>query len=89
MKISEREKQCLQALFDINGGDYYNEEGGWAMYSQVVKATGLTFSQARRSVRALVRKGLAEFDRLFDDDGFLNGSGHHITQAGIDLISKK
>ena len=86
MTISEREKICLKILFDANEADYYNDEYGWTRFKYVAEKSKLTLSQARRSVRALARKGLAEFSQLFDDEGYLNGSGYHISREGINLL---
>ena len=88
MTISERELKCLKVLGQCQE-DYIDEECNWLRFKYISAETKLTFSQARRSVRSLVRKGLAMYERLFDEDGFVNGSGHHITQDGWNLLYKK
>lgn len=86
IKVSERERKCLEALADI-----YHEfdEGTCTYFSFIAKKTELTIVQVRRSVRALARKGLAEYVRgLMDDDGMLAGSGYCATFAGYELVKK-
>lgn len=52
----------------------------------IVELTGLKQTQARRAVRSLVRKGLAEYHRgVFDCDGMLAGSGYCISPSGETL----
>lgn len=89
IRLSERELKCLIILRDES--EYFDDDdSNWWRYADIAKEAGLTFSQARRSVRALVRKGMAIFSRLYDNDGFMKGSGHHISKDGLDyLLSNK
>jgi predicted transcriptional regulator len=83
IKISEREKQCLQVLADA----VVYPEQAVLFYSHIIYETGLELPQARRAVRALARKGLAERSACFDDDGMIQGSGYSCTDAGAALIA--
>ena len=85
IKVSERELKCLKVL-NIGHEDYFDDDLYWYEYKYIAKNTKLTFCQARRSVRALKRKGLAEYSQLFNEDGFVNGSGHHITEEGWNYL---
>lgn len=87
IKISDRELQCLKVLGE-NQEDYYDEEYGWMRYKYIMAETKLNLGQVRRSIRSLLRKGLAEYSTLFDDDGMLNGSGHHISKDGWNYLYK-
>jgi len=82
--ISERERLCLEYLAEI----YHEEEMNCTYFCTIAKETGLTERQARRSARALARKGLAEYVRgLIDQDGMLAGSGYMATFEGALLIN--
>jgi DNA-binding MarR family transcriptional regulator len=81
--VSEREHKCLAVLAEI-----YDEESNCYYMRHIAKVTGLDLVQVRRSVRALARKGLAEYVRgLFDEDGMVAGSGYCCTRAGFELIN--
>jgi len=85
IRVSERERKVLEQLFDWG----QEHEEGSCTYTRVIAThTKLSFKDARGGVRALVRKGLAEFHRgLFDDDGMVAGSGYCISSAGTKLIA--
>lgn len=56
-------------------------------YSHITNYTGLTLPQARRAVRSLARKGLAEHKVAWDcDEGTVMGSGYMATTAGASLF---
>ena len=83
VKISERERKCLEVLAEI-----YGDESDCYYMRYIAKSTGLEIVQVRRSVRSLARKGLAEYVRgLFDDEGMVAGSGYRATKAGAMLIN--
>ena len=83
IKISERERKCLKVMAEI-----WNEECNCYRFKYIAKETKLTIQQVRRSVRALARKGLAEYLRgLFDEDGMVAGSGYCATKEGALLIN--
>jgi len=51
---------------------------------------GLDVKAVRRACRSLARKGLTEcIHGLFDDDGFVAGSGYACTREGKELLNKK
>jgi hypothetical protein len=53
-------------------------------FQPIEVATGLPRADVRRSVRALFRKGLAEFHRgLSDEDGEFAGAGYCISEEGL------
>lgn len=75
-KVSEREMLALNALAGT-GEDYYLN------FKAVARRSGLRPEYVRRSVRALARKGLAEYGKgLWTEDGELAGSGYRATAAG-------
>ena len=81
IKISEREKKCLTHLLTL-----YNSDQDCTYFRYVAKDTGLEEKQVKRAVRSLARKGLAEYVRgLFDEDGFVAGSGYRATELGRKL----
>ncbi len=85
IKISDREKKVLEYLVEVyrrSSGDY-----PCTFFKYIAKNTGLDEKQSRRTVRALARKGLAEYQRgLFDEDGMVAGSGYSATDKGLSLI---
>lgn len=80
VQISERESKVLKELVEV----YIAEEEGTCRYMKYIAAeVGLDYSQTRRAVRSLARKGLAEFHRgLFNDEGMVAGSGYCATKKG-------
>jgi DNA-binding MarR family transcriptional regulator len=83
IKISEREKQALLALACVS-------QAGWCLsFKGIADRSSLEPHQVRRTVRALARKGLAEFHRgLFDDEGSVAGSGYCCTDQGQALAAE-
>ena len=82
--ISERERKCLEYLAEI----YPDDEANVTYFRVLAKETKLTEQQVRRSVRALARKGLAQYVRgLFDLDGMVAGSGYMATFEGALFIN--
>jgi DNA-binding IclR family transcriptional regulator len=80
--ISEREMQALNALAGIEREHYLN-------FKAVARRSGLRFEYVRRSVRALARKGLAEYGKgLWTEDGELAGAGYRATAAGRAAATK-
>lgn len=83
--ISERERKCLDALYEF----YFNDEADCIYFRTIVEKTGMELKDVRRSVRALARKGFAEFTRgLFDDDGMVAGSGYCCTREGAEFLKR-
>lgn len=84
-KPSEREMECLKRMVEFTDG----EEGACIRMKGLAEAEALTYSQVRRAVRALARKGYAEFHRgLMDDEGKVAGSGYAVTEKGFELVRK-
>src|SRR5258708_5451816 len=84
IRISEREKKCLIALYHQLE---YSDKGNCAYARAVAKTTGLEVNEARNALRSLMRKGLVEYHRgLFNDDGFVAGSGWRCSPAGLDRV---
>ncbi|KKM23554.1 hypothetical protein LCGC14_1614060 [marine sediment metagenome] len=76
------QKHCLNAL---HGLTYPHEV--CVPFIPIQDLTGYDRRTVRRHVRALARKGLAEYHRgLCDDEGKPAGAGYCITQAGIEAI---
>lgn len=84
-KATDRERECLRVLFDYNPDP--DGDGGVIFYAHITDALGIELGQARRSVRSLVRKGLASRNACFDDDGVIQGSGFVITHDGINDLN--
>lgn len=80
MKVSDREAIALAALCTTY-------EPGWCLgFDAIARRSGLSRDKVRRTVRALARKGLAEFHRgLFTEDGLTAGSGYCASSAGYAL----
>lgn len=83
--FNEKERKCLKSLADV-------PEIGWCkFFSMVAEDTGLTKKEVRRAVRALSKKGFAEYIRgLLDESGDPGyfGSGYCATQAGVTALNK-
>lgn len=82
MTVSERELKALKAL-----AEFYSPDGlGYISFATIAKKSGLPQEQVRRTVRALARKGLAEYGRgLWSEDGEPMGSGYCCTSKGYEL----
>lgn len=77
-----RERDCLKLMHEYSP----HPDGGMIFYAHITDALNIEIGQARRAVRALVRKGLASRETCFDDDGFIQGSGFSVTAAGASYI---
>ncbi len=85
--LSEREMACLMALNEILDD---SGEGQCTYFRFIAKHSKLTEAQTRKSVRALARKGLAEYHRgLFDEDGIVAGSGYCLSIAGKKMADRE
>lgn len=74
--VSEREMKALNALAGICEEHYLN-------FKSIARRSGLDLIHVRRTVRALARKGLAEYGKgLWTEDGEMAGSGYRATAAG-------
>jgi hypothetical protein len=83
IRVSERERKCLVAL-----AQHHSSDGlGFIGFKTIAAITGI--EKPRRYVRALARKGLAEYGRgLWSADGEPGGSGYASTEVGFDLVEK-
>lgn len=80
----EGHQKCLEALADLTlpRGEFC------ATFAPLERATGYDRRTVRRYVRALARKGLAEYFRaLCTEDGEFAGAGYCITKAGRAALS--
>lgn len=76
--LNEKSRQCLAALANTTAPDGEMCVG----FLPIQEATGLDRQTVRRIVRALARKGFAEYWRgLWNDEGPA-GAGYCITPAG-------
>ena len=78
-------KKCLAALNELTMPD-----GKICMpFAPIMAHTELDRKIVRRNIRALARKGLAEYFRgLTTEDGEIAGAGYCITKAGRMLAEK-
>ena len=76
-------KNCLEALNDMTAPN-----GEMCMpFKPLMDATGLDRKTVRRNIRALARKGLAEYFRgLWTEDGEMAGAGYCISCKGRELV---
>lgn len=80
----EGQKHCLNAL---HGLTYPGE--CCVPFLPLQDFTGYDRKTVRRHVRALARKGLAEYFRgLWTDEGQPAGAGYCITNTGIEAVNK-
>jgi DNA-binding MarR family transcriptional regulator len=84
IRLSPRELAALKALAEV-----YREGEPWALnFKGIASRSGLEPGMVRRSVRALARKGCAEFRRgLFNDSGETAGAGYACTPAGAAYVA--
>lgn len=76
---SPNEQRVLDALAAAWRLDF-----GYVNFAYLSAETGLDRKVVRRSVRALARKGLADYQRgLYTDDGEMAGAGYAATEAGV------
>lgn len=81
--MSENQRKVLEVL-----AGYYSSESNCLYMRYIAKETGLEQRVVRIAVRALARKGFAEYVRgLISDDGMLAGSGYCATRAGALLVN--
>lgn len=77
--MSDMQRKCLDALASVtrSGGEWC------ASFQRIQDATELSRTHVKRSIRALARKGLAEFHKgLCNEDGEFTGAGYCISAAG-------
>lgn len=85
-KLSERERAVLEVLVDAGGPDDF----GYLSFANIAKRGKLDPSIIRRAVRALARKGMAQYEKgLCTDGGEFAGSGYCATQAAITALQPK
>lgn len=82
MPVSERELKALRAL-----GQVYADDGNYLSFRAVAQRSGLDLQHVRRSVRALARKGFAQYGKgLWSEDGEMRGAGYCCTHDGMALL---
>lgn len=81
--ISENQLKVLQVL-----GEHFSADANCLYIRTIAKEAKLEQRIARIAVRALARKGLAQYVRgLFDDDGMVAGSGYCATREGAMVVN--
>ncbi|RYE28353.1 MAG: hypothetical protein EOP23_23425 [Hyphomicrobiales bacterium] len=85
LTVSARERKVLVVLaggFDPHEWFAFNFKG-------IAKRCDVEPSMIRRVVRALARKGLAQYERSlwFEDESRPAGAGYRCTQAGFDFFT--
>lgn len=84
--LIEGYKKCLGALAELTAP---NGEA-CVPFAPLEKLTGYDRRTVRRYVRALARKGLAEFHRpLWSEDGEPKGAGYCISTAGLAALKAR
>jgi hypothetical protein len=86
LKLSDTQEKALLYM-----SEHWNDENPQALtFKEVQDFAGIPPTAARRTVRALARKGLAEYAKGFmDDDGRVwGGSGYSITKEGYEHALK-
>jgi hypothetical protein len=77
VRLSERETKALAALCEVEG------DFAFMSFASIARRSGLHSGDVRRTVRALARKGMAQFGKgLWCDDGRPAGSGYCATESG-------
>ena len=77
MMLSERERQALKGMAKFSG------DFDCLTFRGIARSSGLRLKYVRRTVRALARKGFAEYQSgLCNEDGQFFGSGYRATEAG-------
>lgn len=80
MKLTSTEKQALELLHE---NDFYV-----LATDRVMDSLRVNRLQARRALRSLVRKGLAEISPAYDeDDGRILGSGYTTSAKARDILN--
>ena len=78
--MSPTMERCLQRLADLR--EIYSADNAFT-FATIGHGLGLDRPTIRRAVRALARRGLAEYLRgLTTEDGDFAGAGYRITDAG-------
>jgi hypothetical protein len=83
--LSERERAALVVL---DGAADDCDDFCYLHFKTIATRSGLDQKVIRRTVRALARKGFAEYGKgLWTDDGEPAGSGYCCTEAGRDFLA--
>jgi DNA-binding MarR family transcriptional regulator len=83
VRLNENQRLCLVTM-----AEYLSEceEGHYMSFSPIIEKTRLDRKTVRRSIRALARKGYAEYaNGLQDMDGEFRGAGYRPTEKGFIL----
>ena len=81
-KVGKQEAKALRAVAAFYG--HWDQE--YRFFRDVAKRSGLTKIQARRAIRALARKGLAEYSQVWNEDtDMIAGSGYRCTKKGKEV----
>lgn len=85
--LTETQIQCLKALIKVLED---GEPGFYTPFQPICKRTGLDRKTVRKAIRALARKGFAEYEKgLCDYDGEFRGAGYRPTETGITYPTPK
>lgn len=80
-QLSKRELMALRAFAGV-------ENGYCLSFSGVAGRSELDPKHVRRTVRALARKGLAQYEKgLWSEDGEVAGSGYGLTKQGREILA--
>jgi len=85
-RLNKGQAKCLYAMMDILSTQ---EEGYYICFAPVMAQTTMTRREVRRFIRALARKGFAEYGKgLSNEEGEFRGSGYRPTKRGWEYNDK-
>jgi len=85
--ISDLQFKALTAMRDARRID---EDFSYLCFAAIQQGSGIPKNLVRRTVRALARKGLAEFaSGLSTIDGEFRGSGYRCTKLGSEMLTER
>jgi len=89
MRLPENQGKCLDALLEASDCSDWGADG-FHSFRTIAEICNLPVDEVRRKIRALKRRGLAEFSAgLSDLDGHFAGAGYRLTRAGRDLAKAR
>jgi DNA-binding IscR family transcriptional regulator len=83
MKLTQNQKTAFKAWFDAD------HDFGVLSFNTIALRSGLPRNLVRRTVRALARRGLTQYERgCWTMDGEPAGSGYRLTEYGRSVLQE-